>query len=278
MMFEMYLPIPHLWIIYGAIALVIEMLIGFIVEISRGLLALSNLSRYLPIKGPTRNWGSGGAFIAALITAFLYPFYGAPMTSCHTQSLYLSKPKTKALAHALVWWGFVFTAISTTLGFIFDEWVSDTAFIPGGRLGPMGPYAVIGTGALGGILIIVGFILMMAVRWQGTRPVSEPAITDFFLWTAFFVVLSGFAIMGVELTAPTNYWAVSTAFSVHIFLVAMMFATMPWTKFGHAIYMYIWQLYDRYRTWKGVAPRLLGPWSGELAKQALHSHHPSHRE
>jgi hypothetical protein len=121
MMFELYLPIPHLWIIYGAIALVIEMLIGFIVEISRGILALSNLSHYLPIKGPTRNWGSGGAFIAALITAFLYPFYGAPMTSCHTQSLYLSKPKTKALAHALVWWGFVFAAISTVIGFIFDE-------------------------------------------------------------------------------------------------------------------------------------------------------------
>jgi len=39
MMFEMYLPIPHLWIIYGAMALVIEMVIGFIVEISRGLLA-----------------------------------------------------------------------------------------------------------------------------------------------------------------------------------------------------------------------------------------------
>ncbi len=58
--------------------------------------------------------------------------------------------------------------------------------------------------------------------------------------------------MGIELTMPLNYYALATAFSVHIFLVAMMFATMPWTKFGHAIYMYIWQLYDRYRTWKGV--------------------------
>jgi hypothetical protein len=33
MMFELYLPIPHLWIIYGAIALVIEMAIGFIGDI-----------------------------------------------------------------------------------------------------------------------------------------------------------------------------------------------------------------------------------------------------
>ncbi len=280
-MIKLYLPIPHLWIVYGAIALVIEMVIGFIIEISRGVLALSNLSNVLPIKGPTRNWGSAGAFIAGLITAFLYPFYGAPMTSCHTQASYLSKPRNKALAHALVWWGFVFAAISTTLGFIFDEWVASdvpglVAFIPGGKLGPIGPYVVIGTGALGGILIIIGFIVMMAVRWQGTRPVGESALTDFFLWMAFFVALSGFALMGVELLAPTNYYAQATAFSVHMFLVITMFATMPWTKFGHAIYMYIWQLYDRYRTWKGAEPRLLGPWSGELAERALHSHHPSH--
>ena len=281
MMIELYLPIPHVWIIYGAIALVIEMIIGFTIEVGRGVLALSNLSTVLPIKGPTRSWGSAGAFIAGLITAFLYPFYGAPMTSCHTQSLYLRKPRIKAVAHALVWWGFVFAAISTVLGFLYDEWIpSDVpglaAFIPGGKLGPMGPYAVIGTGAIGGVLIVISFILMMITRWQGTRPISESAITDFFLWTAFFVSLSGFALMGVELTIPTNYYALATAFSVHIFLVAMMFATMPWTKFSHAIYMYIWQLYDRYRTWKGVEPRLLGPWSGELAEKALHSHHPSH--
>ncbi len=115
----------------------------FAIEISRGILALSNLSTVLPIKGPTRNWGgSAGAFIAGLITAFLYPFYGAPMTSCHTQSAYLSKPKVKALATHLFGGGFVFAAISTTLGFIYDEWVpSDVpglvAFIPGGKLGPM---------------------------------------------------------------------------------------------------------------------------------------------
>ncbi|WP_243681393.1 hypothetical protein [Vulcanisaeta souniana] len=77
-MFELYLPIPHLWIIYGAIVLVVEMVIGFAIEISRGILALSHLSNVLPIKGPTRNWGSASAFIAGLITAFLYPFYGAP--------------------------------------------------------------------------------------------------------------------------------------------------------------------------------------------------------
>ncbi|WP_243675362.1 hypothetical protein [Vulcanisaeta distributa] len=43
------------------------------------------------------------------------------------------------------------------------------AFIPGGKLGPMGPYAVIGTGAVGGILIVIGFILMMIARWQGDQ-------------------------------------------------------------------------------------------------------------
>lgn len=277
-MIELSLPIPHTWIIYGAVALLVEMIIGFTVEAARGILSISSLSGYLPIKGPTRNWGSGGAFIAALITAFLYPFYGAPMNTCHTQASYLSKPRTKALAHALVWWGFVFAAVSTILGFAFDKWISETTLIPGGKLGPMGPYLVIGTGALGGVLIVVGFVLMLVVRWQGTRPISEPAVTDFFLWVMFLVALSGFALMGVELVAPTNPWAVSTAFSIHILLVAIMFATMPWTKFGHAVYMYIWQLYDRYRAWRGEAPRLLGPWSGELAKQALHSHHPSHRE
>ncbi len=35
-MIELYLPIPHLWIIYGAIALVIEMVLGFAIEIGRG--------------------------------------------------------------------------------------------------------------------------------------------------------------------------------------------------------------------------------------------------
>ncbi|WP_069807818.1 hypothetical protein [Vulcanisaeta thermophila] len=276
MTFQLSLPIPHPWIIYGAVVLVIEMVIGFAVQFKRGVLSLHYLSTVLPIKGPTGNWGSGAAFIVGLLTAVAYPFYGAPMTSCHTQSDYLRKPRLKAVAHALVWWGFVFAAISTVLGFIFDEWVNETTFIPGGTLGPMGPYAVIGTGTLGGILIIIGFALMMAARWQGTRPIGESAMTDFFLWTAFFTSLSGFALMGVELTVPNNFYAVSTAFTVHMFIVTMMFATMPWSKFGHAILTPLWVLYDKYKTLKGPQPRLLGPWSGELAEKALESHVPSH--
>ncbi|MFP3074900.1 MAG: hypothetical protein RXR04_07395 [Caldivirga sp.] len=276
-MIELKMPIPHEWVVLGAIGLLVEMAIGFTIEISRGILSLSSLSVYTPMKGPTRNWSGAGAFVAALVTAFLYPFYGAPMTACHTQSSYLSKPKTKALAHALVWWGFVFAAVSTTLGFIYDKWINGTTFIPGGKLGPMGPYAVIATGAVGGLLIIIGFILMMITRWQGTRPIGEQALTDLFLWLVFFTALSGFSVMGVELTMPTNELALELTFGVHIVIVIMLFATMPWTKFSHAIYMYVWQLYDRYRTWRGVEPRLLGPWSGDLAEKALHSHHPAHK-
>ena len=276
-MIELKIPIPHEWIILGAVVLLIEMAIGFIIQIRRGILSLSNLSNFTPIKGPTRNWASGGALIAALATAFAYPFYGAPMTSCHSQASYLSRPRIKAIAHALVWWGFVLAAVSTVLGFVFDEWVNSITFIPGGKLGQVGPYAVIGSGALGGVLIVVGFALMMIARWQGTRPIDEPALTDAFLWLALLTALSGFGIMGVELTMPSNYLAIESAFTVHIIIVALMFATMPWTKFGHAIYMYVWQAYDRYRAWKGVEPRLLGPWSGELAEKALHSHHPAHK-
>lgn len=276
-MIELKIPIPHEWIILGAVALLIEVAIGFIIQIRRGILSLSNLSNFTPIKGPTRNWGSGSALIAALTTAFAYPFYGAPMTSCHSQASYLSRPRIKAIAHTLVWWGFVLAAVSTVLGFAFDEWVNSTTFIPGGKLGQVGPYAVIGSGALGGVLIVVGFALMMIARWQGTRPIDEPALTDAFLWLALLTALSGFGIMGVELTMPSNYLAIESAFTVHIIIVVLMFATMPWTKFGHAIYMYVWQAYDRYRAWKGVEPRLLGPWSGELAEKALHSHHPAHK-
>ena len=278
----LYLPIPHTWVIYGAVALLVEMAIGFAVEVRRGVLALSSLNAVLPIRGPTRSWNPAAAFIASLVAVFLYPFYGAPMTTCHSQSSYLKRPRVKAIAHALIWWGFVLAAVSTVLGFLYDRWIPGNvnglvAFIPGGRLGPAGPYAVMGAGAAGGLLIIAGFALMMIARWQGTRPISEPAITDFFLWIALFVVLSGFALMGVELGMPTNYYALATAFSIHILLVAIMFATMPWTKFGHAIYMYVWQVYDRYRSWRGMEPRLLGPWSGELAERSLHSHHPAHK-
>ncbi|WP_291766164.1 hypothetical protein [Caldivirga sp. UBA161] len=276
-MIELKIPIPHEWIIIGAVGLLIEMAVGFIIQIRRGMLSLSSLSNFIPIRGPIRNWGSGGALIAALATAFAYPFYGAPMTSCHSQSSYLSRPRIKAIAHALIWWGFALAAVSTTLGFAFDEWVNSTTFIPGGKLGQAGPYAVIGTGGLGGVLIVVGFALMMVSRWQGTRPIDEPALTDVFLWLAFLTALSGFGVMGVELTIPGNYLAVESAFGVHIIIVLLMFATMPWTKFGHAIYMYVWQAYDRYRAWRGIEPRLLGPWSGELAEKALHSHHPAHK-
>ena len=272
------MPASHYLIQYGALAVVIWIIIAFAIQIKRGMLSLSSLREVYPFMGPVKQEGKASALIKSIIEVALYPFYGAPFDRCHTQALYVKKAARKRVAHLLIWWGFVLTGLATLIStfitvFVEDVWPFYSRFVLGGSWS--GAAVIVGLGTLGGILIIIGSILMFAVRFRGE--INRTLVsTDIFLILVFGTALTGH-LTQAALWGNAPWELKVAAFWSHMLFVILLFVLMPFTKFAHAIAVPIWLIYDRYLARIGKEPKLLGPWSGELAEKALHSRVPSHK-
>ena len=272
------MPASHHLIQYGALAVVIWMIIGFIIQFKRGVLGLSQLREIYPFMGPIGHESKASALIKSIIEVALYPFYGAPFNKCHTQALYVKKPHAKRTAHLLIWWGFVLTGLATFIStfitvFVEDSWPLYSKFVLGGSW--QGAALIVALGTIGGIFLIIGFILMFVNRFRGEYNKTLVS-TDLFLILILGTALTGFFTQ-VTLWLNAPYEVKAVAFWSHMLFVILLFALMPFTKFAHAIIVPIWLIYDRYLARIGKEPKLLGPWSGELAEKALHSMVPSHK-
>lgn len=234
------LPVSHLDVIYGSLALVAVMVAGFAAEIARG--AARTYNTY-PALGEPNGGGAGTLFRAFLETIFLDALAAEPMAVCHVQAYYERKPHVKRAAHLLIFYGFVFLIVSTVLGFLFDRWVTQSSFIPSYYLGLAGYYAEVGLGVAGGLMILSGVALYWPYRNRGERW-SVLSVADTFIVLLALTVLSGFALEIAE--ATLSFVAIDVAFWIHMALVFALFATMPFTKFSHALYQLIWNTYDRY--------------------------------
>ncbi len=178
----MELPVPHTWIDYGAVILVIAMLIGFAVEIRRG----GALRRYdiYPAVGPVTREEAGSAFIKAAAEALaLDVLASAPLADCHQGAYYERRTRVKRTAHLLIFYGFLMLLIATIVGFIFDKWVTATSFLPPAYyLGPGGGEAAIvggiGTAGGGALCLMGGLGIYIPTRYRGGRgpPPRPPAL------------------------------------------------------------------------------------------------------
>ncbi|MEM3811335.1 MAG: hypothetical protein QXV38_03445 [Conexivisphaerales archaeon] len=229
------LPVTHYEIIYGSIVLVVILVVGFVYELKQGATKVYT-------KNEIAHGGNGSMLIKAFIeTIFLDMFASEPMAACHTQAFYESKAHVKRASHILVFYGFVLLLISTIIGFAFDRWITPYAFSKAFYLGPLGSVIETGLGVVGGIIILAGVAIYWPVRYRGEGWKALSA-ADLFLLLLAFTVITGFLL---ELAEEYSLY-VAAAFWIHMAFIFALFATMPFTKFSHALYQIIWNTHDRF--------------------------------
>jgi nitrate reductase gamma subunit len=246
----MILPINHTLIDYAGFALLGILIIEFAIEIYRGKVRSYNI---FPVKGPSVAEGKTSAFIKALAEVVVYDILAsAPLAECHTGAYYSKKPHTKRSAHLLFLYGFIMLILSTISGFIFDKWVTQSEFLPSYYLGPAGEAIELGLGTLGGLFVLIGFLMYWPSRFRGESNLRITG-TDVFILLLVFTVLTGFVLEVAEIFFT---YSVTIVFWIHISFVFLLFITMPYTKFSHALYQIIWNYYERYARRTGKQPKI----------------------
>lgn len=129
--------------------------------------------------------------------------------------------------HSFVFWGFLADFVSTTLAFVYQDFLH--------RLPPYPlTSAPVVFGAAGGALLIVGTAGLIWLKWESDRkPALERAygMDYIFLVTLGLVALSGMLTLMLRATA-----AMGSLLVVHLGLIAALFITAPYGKFVHAVY------------------------------------------
>jgi hypothetical protein len=189
-----------------------------------------------------------GAFRGLLSVLLLDVGASRPLRTCD---------KVKWSSHILIFWGFVFTGIATTLAFFMK---------PEGAVLPLDhPVKVFGNA--GGILLVVGCSAMFYARFQESGSLWHLHRSDYFLVALLLTAATGFltentiyAFGRAASLTPYVYWT-------HMAVIVSLLATAPWTKFTHAFYKPSWLLYQK-MTGQGEmkteapAPVLPGPLGG----------------
>ncbi|MDV3293826.1 MAG: hypothetical protein LYZ70_06110 [Nitrososphaerales archaeon] len=163
-----------------------------------------------------------------------------PLRTCRT---------AKWSSHILIFWGFVFTVVATTLA-VFMK--------PEGAVLPL-DHPVKLFGNAGGVLLVVGCSAMFYARYQESGSVWHLSRSDYFLVALLFTAASGFltedaiyAFGRVSSITPFVYWT-------HMAIIVALLATAPYTKFTHAFYKPTWLLYQRL-TGEPVLPGVESPY------------------
>lgn len=140
--------------------------------------------------------------------------------------------KLKWSSHVMIFWGFVFTAIATTLAFFMK---------PEGAVLPLtSPVKLFGNA--GGLLLVVGCAAMFTARYQESGSMWSLHRSDYFTIALLLTAVSGFLTensiyaFGREgSVTPYVYWT-------HMAIIVSLLATAPYTKFTHAFYKPSWIL------------------------------------
>ena len=187
------------------------------------------------LRGAMREWSETSAVASPHIGAkVLFETLGAILTLRHLEgggpgcTYPEEKPSTaRRLHHQFVFWGFLADFASTTLAFIYQDFLHE-----------LPPYALTSApvifGAAGGILIIIGVTGFLAMKKKSDRvPAAERmyAMDYSFLSILGLVALTGMLTLIFRATP-----ALGSLLVLHLGLVAALFITAPYGKFVHAVY------------------------------------------
>jgi citrate/tricarballylate utilization protein len=133
----------------------------------------------------------------------------------------------RRLHHHFVFWGFLADFVSTTLAFVYQDF-----------LHRLPPYPLLSLpvifGVIGGLLLIAGTSGFIAMKKKSDR---EPALERAYAIDYTFLVLLGLVALSGMLTLIFRATpALGSLLVLHLGLVAALFITAPYGKFVHAVY------------------------------------------
>lgn len=228
----MNLPVSNQLVDIGGAILVIIVVGGLLVKARRGVFHrfyLTNIRLSMKSalsRSEKKSDSKSGGFLSSLASVFFLDVLTArPLETCN---------RTKRASHILVFWGFVFTGISTILAYLMN---------PTDQILPLThPVKIFGN--VGGILLLAGFVGMFYIRYQESGSAWRLTSADYFLVVLFLTVVTGFITQQMVYSFNTDL-TVDVAFWIHMVFIVLLLATAPFTKFGHAVYKPVWILYDK---------------------------------
>jgi citrate/tricarballylate utilization protein len=137
---------------------------------------------------------------------------------------------SRAVLHALVYYGFLAALVSTTLAAVYQD-----------LLRRLPPYPVTSApvvfGTLGGVAMIAGITGLIVLKiGSDRRPAGAGAIN---LDYVFLITLGLASLTGILALVLRATEAMGAALTVHLGLVAALFVTAPYGKFVHAVYRFL---------------------------------------
>ena len=136
----------------------------------------------------------------------------------------------RRLFHSLVFWGFTCDFISTTLAFVYQDWLHE---LPPYALGS----APVIFGAVGGIALLLGCAGLIRLKMRSDRePMGK---SGYGLDYDFLVLLLLTALTGLLTLMLRSTAALGSLLALHLAIVAALFITAPYGKFVHAIYRFL---------------------------------------
>ncbi len=131
--------------------------------------------------------------------------------------------------HHLTFYGFLLDLAATTVAALYHNVFHWPA-----------PYPLLSLpvvlGTVGGVLLLVGTIGLLALKWRSDRDPAEARMLA--MDVAFLVVLLLAAATGLLLLALRETAAMGLLLAVHLGVIAAFFLTAPYGKLAHAVYRY----------------------------------------
>ena len=167
------------------------------------------------------------AFLRATADAFGLQYLQGGGAGCNYPQASFSQ--ARRWYHHLVFYGFLLDLASTTVAAIYHHFLHWEA-----------PYPLLSwpvvLGSIGGIMLIVGTIGLLALKWRSDRALADQRMIT--MDVAFLVVLFLTSFSGMLLLALRETAAMGTLLAIHLGVVAALFITAPYGKFAHVVYRY----------------------------------------
>lgn len=189
------------------------------------------------LQGGMRFWSEGkdspllnapkglGPLYRAVRDSFTVKYLGGGSAGCAYPTA--TPTQWRRVFHALVFWGFLSDLVSTTLAFIYQDFLH---ILP--------PYALTSLpvifGTAGGVALVIGVAGLLVFKMRSDR--AQAADKAYGLDYAFLVFLGLAALTGLFTLVFRSTAAMGTILIVHLAAVAGLFLTAPYGKFVHFVY------------------------------------------